>query len=105
MRRDEQEVEQLVSEVIRAMPFIWLAIDDEPGTGSLRGYIERNAIALLSNHDREALDCHSGGWLGCYCYSERVKSSGLWNQNHVEEQYDRGFLATLERLVGEAGSA
>ena len=26
------------------MPFLWIAVDDEPGAESLRGYIERNAI-------------------------------------------------------------
>jgi hypothetical protein len=31
------------------MPFLWLAIDDEPSAHGLRGHIERNAIALLSN--------------------------------------------------------
>jgi hypothetical protein len=38
------------------MPFLWIAIDDEPGAKSLRGYVERNAIALLSNFEKEPLD-------------------------------------------------
>ena len=105
VRRGEHTVEQSVSEVIGAMPFLWLAINDEPGTGSLRGYVERNAIALLSNHDKDQLDRHSERWLGCDCNRPLVRSSGIWNQNHVEEQYDRGFLMTLERYVREAGSA
>ena len=46
----EQDHERRVSTVIRAMPFLWLAIDDEPGPNSLRGLIERNSIALLSNY-------------------------------------------------------
>ena len=29
------------------MPFLWFAIDDAPGPKSLRGYVERNSIALL----------------------------------------------------------
>jgi hypothetical protein len=60
----EAPVEQAVSSYISAMPFLWLDVDDEPGPGSQRGYIEGNAIALLSNHARAALDPASPGWLG-----------------------------------------
>ena len=49
VRDGELALERAVSKVIRAMPFLWLAVDDEPGPQSQRGYIERNAIALLSN--------------------------------------------------------
>ena len=30
----------------------------------MRGYIERNAIALLSNYGKPAIDPPSPGWLG-----------------------------------------
>lgn len=90
-----------VSAVIRAVPFLWLEIDDEPGPDSLRGLIERSAIALLSNCGRAPLDALSPQWLGRFCDRERVRSSGLWNQNHVEESYDPGFLDVFERLVDE----
>jgi hypothetical protein len=45
----EEALERKVSAIIRGMPFLWLAVDDEPGPDSLREVIERNAIALLSN--------------------------------------------------------
>jgi hypothetical protein len=32
------------------MQLLWLEIDDEPSPASLRGFIERNAIALLSTY-------------------------------------------------------
>ena len=48
IREKEQPLEQLVSKTIGEMPFLWLEIADEPGPDSLRGYIERNTIALLS---------------------------------------------------------
>ena len=44
----EFELEQAVSSIIGEMPFLWLEVDDPPGPRSRRGYIERNAIALLS---------------------------------------------------------
>ncbi len=98
-REAEMHHEQQVSSVIRTMPFLWLEIDDEPGPDSVRGLVERNSIALLSNFRRAPLDPPSPGWLGHRCNRERVRLSGLWNQNHVEETHASGFLDTLERLI------
>lgn len=84
------------------MSFIWLAIDDEPGARSQRGYIERNSIALLSNYRRPAVDAPSAAWLGRYCDREKVWKSGLWNQQHVDEAYDPLFLDCFEQLVEAA---
>ena len=105
IRQGEVPLEQAVSKVIGAMPFLWLAITDEPGPDSLRGYVERNAIALLSNHCREPLDPPSSNWLGHSCDRDRVRGSGLWNQNHVDEQYDPSFLDTLESLIQDMEKA
>lgn len=99
IRRGEFEHERRVSVHIRAMPFLWLPIDDEPGRESLRLYVERNSIALLSNFERPVLDPPSAGWLGHTSDRERVRKSGLWNQNHVEESYDPAFLGALEELI------
>lgn len=101
IRHGEEPLEQAVTGVIGAMPFLWLAISDAPGPDSLRGYIERNAIALLSNRGKEPLDRPSSGWLGHSCNRPLVRESGLWNQRHVGEGYDRSFLDTLERLIDE----
>jgi len=99
IRKGEEPMEQEVSRVIRKMPFLWLAVNDDPGPKSLRGYIEGNAIALLSNWKKTPLDPPSPVWLGHSCNRERVRDSGLWNQNHTDEDYDPAFLDTLEDLV------
>jgi len=99
IRLQELDQERRVSSVIRAMPFLWLEINDEPGPQSLRGLIERNAIALISNYGRPCLDSLSLSWLGRFCDREKVRHSGLWNQNHVDEQYNPAFLDSLERLI------
>lgn len=104
VREKEQPLERLVSKTIGSMPFLWLAVTDAPGPDNRRGYIERNAIALLSNYGKSALDTPSTGWLGHRCNREKVRSSGLWNQNHVEEDYDPTFLEEMERLVSEMAS-
>jgi len=99
IREKEKPLEQLVSRTIGRMPFFWLDVPDPPGPKSLRGYIERNAVALLSNYNRPVLDPPSSSWLDAHCNREKVRASGLWNQNHVDESYDPAFLDELERLV------
>lgn len=97
--RDEFNLENAVSRKIGAMPFLWLGIDDTPGRDSLRSKIERNAIALLSNYNRPALDPPSTNWLGHHSDREKVRLSGLWNNNHVSEQYDPCFLDEMDRCI------
>jgi len=99
IRGGEVDLEREVTSFIGAMPFVWIEVDDEPGADSMRGYIERNAIALLSNFGKTPVDAPSAGWLGRDCNRERVRKSGLWNSNHVDEVYDPAFLECLERHV------
>jgi hypothetical protein len=70
VRLGEHDLECEVSKVIGRMPFLWVPIADDPGPESLRGIIERNSIALLSNYDTFSLDPPSPGWLGHYCDRE-----------------------------------
>jgi hypothetical protein len=84
------------------MPFLWLAVDDEPLPESMRAFLERNSIALLSNATAgraEAVDPPSEGWLGRWCPSEAVRRSGLWNQRHVDDSYAPDFLDCVKDLV------
>lgn len=99
--RIEHDLECAVSEYIGKMPFLWLKADDEPGPVSIRKYIERNAVALLGKASRLRFDLPAEGWLGYSCKHEKVRTSGLWNVDHVFEEYDRGFLDLFERLTGE----
>ena len=100
-RNSEHPLEQAVSRYIRQMPFLWLAVEDSPSPTSLRGVIERNAIALLSNFNAldNPLDSPSPKWLGRWADREEVHRSGLWNVKHVTESYDPAFLDLLEKLV------
>ena len=99
VRERERPLEQAVSAVLGRMSCLWIDVEDEPGPDSLRGYIERNAIALLSNYGRTPLDPPSSGWLGRFSNRGRVRRSGLWNSNHVDETYAPDFLDTLTRLI------
>ena len=104
VREGETLLEREVSRVIGAMSVVSLGVDDEPGPLSLRGYIERNAIALLSNYHKPPLDPPSVQWLGRHSDREKVRSAGLWNQNHVDDTYDPAFLDVLAALVTEKGA-
>lgn len=99
VRQKERKLEVKVSETIGAMPFLWLSIHDVPGPASLRPYIERNAIALLSNYSVSPVDQPSAGWLGRFSGREAVVRSGLWNSNHVTERMDPGFLKELRDVI------
>ena len=99
VKREEADLERRVSEYIGQMPFLWLSIDDPPGSASLRGVIERNAIALLSYAQTPAVDSPSDRWLGALSDREMVRASGLWNNHHVEEPHDPSFLDEMDTLV------
>nr|WP_321162999.1 hypothetical protein [Halolamina rubra] len=100
-RLAELEHERRVSGYIRDLPFLWLDIDDEPSPQSDRAYLERNAIALVSNYRKASLDPRSKDWLGSDSPRREISDSGLWNINHIEEEYDPAFLDRLEAAVEE----
>lgn len=95
----EKPLECAVSTYIGAMPFVFVAVPGSPGPESMRGFIERNSIALLSNYGKDVIDAPSGQWLGRCSDREKVRNSGLWNNDHVDGGYDLGFLDALEGLA------
>ena len=74
-------------------------MDDRPEPDSQRDAIERDVIALLSHARTPAANASSSRWLGAFSDRERVRTSGLWNSDHVEGSYDAAFLDVMERLV------
>ncbi len=97
IRESEVYLEQAVSKVIRAMPFLWVAIEDR----ALRGHIEQGTIALLSNYAKIALDAPSDNWLGGCSPLPKIQGSGLWNSDFVDASYPPEFLDELETAVNE----
>lgn len=96
-RLAELEHERRVSEYVRDLPFLWVDIDDEPGPESDRASVERNAIALVSNYGKAAIDTRNGGWLGRDSPRDEIAESGLWNIDNVGEAHEAAFL---DRLAG-----
>lgn len=99
VRNTERPLEQAVSAYIGNMPFLVLAANDSPGPSSVRGYIEQNAIALLSNIRNNVVDYPSATWLGFHCPHAMIRASGLWNVNYVDSDYDPAFLDRMETHV------
>ena len=98
-RLAELDHERRVSEYIRDLPFLCVDVDDEPSPQSDRAYIERNAIALVSNYQKDPLDRRSDDWLGSDSPRSEIRNSGLWNINHVGEQHEKAFLDRLEEAI------
>jgi hypothetical protein len=101
----ELALESAVSLYIGQMPFVVLAVDDEPGPRSARAFIERNSIALLSNYARPPIDPPSATWLGKRCGREKVRQSGIWNTGHVDAAYDPSFMETMKSLMQDMRAA
>ena len=101
-RHAERPLEEMVSRRIGGMSVAFVPIEDGPD--SERRYVERNAIALLSGFPDGASDPPSPNWLGRHCDREKVRLSGLWNNNHVDGVHESGFLSVFERLVDAADS-
>lgn len=99
VRAREHALEQVVSQTIGAMSVVAVPIDDDAGPTSQRGYVERNAIALLSNLGRPALDAPSAAWLGRGSASPEIRGSGLWNVNHVRETHAHEFVERFADFV------
>lgn len=97
-----QEAERLlelrVSGHIASMPVLWIDVPDDAGPNSERAFIERNAIALLSNK-MSPLAAPSETWLGRFSVRAEIRASQLWNLKHVGETYDPLFLEALDRAV------
>ena len=98
-RDAERPLEKMVSQHIGDMSVAFVPIEDAPGPDSMRRYVERNAIALLSGFPDRVIDRPSSNWLGHHCGHEKVRLSGLWNNNHAGEAHESGFLSVFERLV------
>ena len=100
----EVPIERAVSEYIRNLQVLTLAVGDLPGPMSDRAYIEQCSIALVSGR-RVPVVSAGKGWLGSWSDRATIQTSGLWNVNHVFGGYDARFLLTFEKLLaGQAGA-
>lgn len=98
VRMEEQQLERAVSEYLGTSSLLWLNVPHEPGPDSDRAYLERNLIGLLCGNFNPA-DSPSSTWLGLHSPRKEIRSSGLWNLDHVEYEYSPDFLEVLDEYV------
>lgn len=98
VRTSEQHIEAAVSATLGAMRLLWIDVPDEASSTSMRSYIEKNAIALLSRIG--LLSTYSSQrWLGRYSPEWKIAASGLWNLNYVFSTVEPNFVDVFEEAV------
>ena len=104
LRERERALEVEVTHRICRMPFLWLAVPTRDDGTSDRGTLERNTIALLSAMTGGG-EPASPDWLGLDAVAPKIRASGLWNVNHVDEPFDEQALDLLATYIDPTGSA
>ena len=103
IRTSEKPLEKKVSEYIITLPFTVLEVPGPSSRNNDRAFIEKNTIALLSNFNRERIDCCSKNWLGRYS-PKKICCSGLWNSQYVSNQkIEENFLDTFRKHLNIMG--
>ena len=98
VRSEEIELEKQVSKYIGNLGIIVLDVDDEPSANSIRSFVEKNSISLLSSIN-SSFNFPMIDWLGNYSNREEIRKSALWNINYVNSTYDESLLDVVERHV------
>jgi hypothetical protein len=104
IRLKEAALERAVSAYVRDMPFVCISLPGTAGPSSDRAYVERNAIALLSNLGKSPIDPPSPNWLGRSSPTLAISGSGLWNIRHVNDEPEPEFVERFNEFVAMARS-
>lgn len=105
VRQAEYPLECAVSQHIRCMPFLWLAVDDEPGLDSLRG-----SITTDHKHQTGVIDAlysPAGTWTVVELVTDPVKAlDGLMGLLACEDNLTQAEdnVRALESLLGDTPS-
>lgn len=58
----------------------------------------------MSNYYEPPVDPRADDWLGTDSASKKIRESGLWNVNHVDESPDPASLDRLAEVIGKIES-
>lgn len=95
----EVDIEREVTSYLSKQLFMVVEVPGESFKDNDRAFIEKNAIGLLSNYQREEIDPVNSLWLGKSSGIYKVSQSGLWNSDHVDFKDLNNFLPRLQRYV------
>lgn len=98
IREREKYIEHMVSDYIGQLGVIVLDVDDMPAATSVRAFVEKNSIALLSSTN-SSFNFSTTDWLGNYSSRAEITGSCLWNINYINADYDGGLLERLWRYA------
>ena len=99
-RQSEGPLERMVSDYIGELGVVVLDVDDLPSSTSMRAYIEKNAIALLSSLN-SSFNFAAIDWLGNQNPRSEIRDSSLWNINYINSEYDPIFIDVFSHFVDE----
>ena len=91
----------LVSEYIGQLGVIVIDVDDLPSANSVRSYIEKNSIALLSNLNY-SFNFSTIDWLGNFSHRNEIKGSCLWNINYINSDFDPHLMVVFEQYLNDS---
>ncbi len=94
----EAPLEARVSQYIGGLRVLFVPIIDAAGIGSLRATIERQFIALFTEHSCP-IESSSPGWLGRFSEKPTIRDTGLWNVRDVGGDYDLKFIPFFENVL------
>ena len=97
-------LEARASRYIGNMPFLWLAWKTSPAQQACahRSSATRSRFSAAIASRRRIHHRPTGSGVSA---TGSARRSGLWNNNHVDEDYDSSFLDLLERRMTLFGSA
>ncbi|WP_456772122.1 DUF6884 domain-containing protein [Bradyrhizobium sp. USDA 4369] len=98
----EAALEARVSRYIANLRVLTIPVIDSAGKSSMRATIERQFIAMFTEH-LCPLESASSDWLGRFSDKPTIKETGLWNVRDVGEEYDPKFLTLLEAYLIKNG--
>ena len=98
IRLAEADLEHAVSREIGKLRFTYLDVPDLASPKSQRAVLERSLINYMTA-DGIPLEIPSSNWLGHYSPVEAIRSSGLWNIQHVGARYDTRALSRIRHYV------
>lgn len=98
VRFSEQYLEKMVSEYIGDLGVIFIDINDESSSQSLRAFVESNLIAVLSTINY-SMDFSSPDWLGYFSNKSEIRGSSLWNINATSAKLSPDFFTQLDVCI------
>lgn len=105
LRENEHPLEERVSRYIRSLPFLYVSIPGEPEPGNDRDRIESNSIAMVSHFRRANPRLYKNDWVGHESPKPEIHQTGLWNIDHVTDDFSPAVVAELNDYIDRTSPA